>query len=1024
MTFGSWNYRTWVNDGGPAINAGNLQEHEDNISSNRAHRNTVGNPHNTKIEDLDDVTIISPVAEQFLYYNGTYWQNQYMMWRKNGNNIYFPHPLGAAGNVGIGTDTPGEKFEISGGNQKIWNTTPTLKLEHTTDSGIGGTINWLGAGASSKYKIRLNHDGNVLEFYDDVNDQLDFIISGHNAYFYGNIDAAGSISANSQPLYTAPSQPYWAKSGLMLWWSPSANKPSSNEMTWIKSVSGQPDQLCIYENGNWVNKAPELAMISGDNYLSHNDVMKWCAASGIDFTIQRPSGGIAWEWIEDPYGTKPVNNATKNQTIIQSSEPTIGNYPSGTIWIDSDDGCPYISDGSDWKRVTWSVIANDSNAPANNAQVNAPTIGARKNKRDFSVTYNGAIYLHGFDDNGNPSDIDGYITYNGQTITINRNQIATNYTILTSLNGKGYIVFDTAKRDKYDSTGSYTVDVVCAKKSGGTWYYDDADGNWKSFSPDGSDVVIGTYKRESGVITDCNVWGYGMSPDVVPEPNADVTAYNNQSWEWLIGNTKDDVYAWASSGFWVSSNVADLAFKSQLDDISDIANNLIREIHISRNAVTSSQILFSDISLDYIQDGTNYGRVKATNIDSNGIVMLDLCSGNIDHISTGATWGKVKLANITADGFVVLSYCSGSIDDIDDGDTYGRIAITDLGAGHLYLKNENGSYTVISGGFVKTDGIRADLIAANAISGGHILSDEIVSRHILANTISGGHIQANSIDASHIQALAISGGHIQAGEINTSHIRFDGTAPGSPQEGQLWYDDGTDHLKVQTGTGTQTIAYGADVTDTWLQNASTINFGGKMISNRSVTTDPGSTYMNQSYIFTVDTNTNHLYYCDFNQISYSDAGNGTDELYAQYGFAKGEVNCGNVEYLTGVGASADYYGGGVCANLIGMRVKDMDNTGTVGNFYGILVDAPTLGTVNSESYAIKIEDWSSADGAIKITGGDIVASSSDVYASNVVLNPNSSEPSKTAGTLWASGANGVLYYMSTNNGTWRRVNLT
>ena len=158
----TYNYRTWVNDSAPYLNAQNLQELEDNISSNRDHRLSTGNPHNTSIGDLTDVFITSPHENQFLYYDGSSWRNQYMVWRVSGSDIYFPEPVSANGKVGIGTSNPAFKLDLVGGNERIRYSTPFLKLEHYYDTGYGGTLQWLASGSIGKYRIRYNHSSDVL----------------------------------------------------------------------------------------------------------------------------------------------------------------------------------------------------------------------------------------------------------------------------------------------------------------------------------------------------------------------------------------------------------------------------------------------------------------------------------------------------------------------------------------------------------------------------------------------------------------------------------------------------------------------------------------------------------------------------------------------------------------------------------------------------------------------------------------------------------------------------------------------
>jgi len=81
-----------------------------------------------------------------------------------------------------------------------------------------------------------------------------------------------------------------------------------------------------------------------------------------------------WEDVSsDP--DAPENNATKNELIRQSTEPDPGSYEDGDMWVDSDNGNPYIHDGDDWQRTTWELISTDSNAPDDNADVTSDNKG-------------------------------------------------------------------------------------------------------------------------------------------------------------------------------------------------------------------------------------------------------------------------------------------------------------------------------------------------------------------------------------------------------------------------------------------------------------------------------------------------------------------------------------------------------------------------------------------------------------------------------------------------------------------------
>jgi hypothetical protein len=82
------------------------------------------------------------------------------------------------------------------------------------------------------------------------------------------------------------------------------------------------------------------------------------------------------------------------------------------------------------------------------------------------------------------------------------------------------------------------------------------------------------------------------------------------------------------------------------------------------------------------------------------------------------------------------------------------------------------------------------------------------------------------------------------------------------------------------------------------------------------------------------------------------------------------------------------------------------------------------GTPANNTTGLYINGINDSGWAISSNGGNVMFKDAIVTQKYSILTPNNNEPSKTAGTLWASGTAGVLYYMSTNNGTWKKVNLT
>lgn len=107
-------------------------------------------------------------------------------------------------------------------------------------------------------------------------------------------------------------------------------------------------------------------------------------------------------------------------------------------------------------------------------------------------------------------------------------------------------------------------------------------------------------------------------------------------------------------------------------------------------------LYLSPISLDYIEDGVDYQRVKSAALSAEGLVLLDEVQ------DTDGTYKKVLATQVSA-GKIYLSnqciYGSGynptdkfdlnfnDLDDVPEGTYYGRVLRTDLSAGHLYISD-------------------------------------------------------------------------------------------------------------------------------------------------------------------------------------------------------------------------------------------------------------------------------------------------------------------------------------------------
>jgi len=319
-----------------------------------------------------------------------------------------------------------------------------------------------------------------------------------------------------------------------------------------------------------------------------------------------------------------------------------------------------------------------------------------------------------------------------------------------------------------------------------------------------------------------------------------------------MANDKNEIQEILKS---VNSNISNLELdqlkedlkiiKFKLQEINDtlegriLANNIhnkaIEERHIKDGEITADKIT---LTLDDINNGTNYGRVLSTSISagkiilsevngviddiadgtyakvlstslSNGAVLLAKASGTLDDITNGTNYGKVKITNISA-GNILLAQCIGNLDNIADGINYGKVALTSISAGKIIVAGLDSGIT---------DRMFADLATKNniqawrhttdvtLIDGGKIYTGSIVAGSIAANAIETSKIQAGAITADKIATSTITANKLKIGAQSFTHnLVFSSTDLDTVSwaAGTITMADGTTYSIVAGNTGNMT----------------------------------------------------------------------------------------------------------------------------------------------------------------------------------------------------------------------------
>ena len=130
-----------------------------------------------------------------------------------------------------------------------------------------------------------------------------------------------------------------------------------------------------------------------------------------------------------------------------------------------------------------STVVSGAAAGATASQVNRG-LALLLNQDTSGSTNPGEAGLVGVDKDGNPeTGTDGFIVWNGDKITVERNQYNA-FTVLTnSANKRGFIAFDVNKTAPFATTSYGDLDVAFVWKIGSQWYFDENASAGVTFNP-------------------------------------------------------------------------------------------------------------------------------------------------------------------------------------------------------------------------------------------------------------------------------------------------------------------------------------------------------------------------------------------------------------------------------------------------------------------------------------------------------------------------------------------------------------
>lgn len=304
------------------------------------------------------------------------------------------------------------------------------------------------------------------------------------------------------------------------------------------------------------------------------------------------------------------------------------------------------------------------------------TLAMKVNYSSFSYANNGECYIHGFNENNEPADVNGYIYWKGRKITVAKTIInpdaicpyfKTIYLVLrlsstTATSGTLYMVW-------YNSGWKYAV-TPTPSAVGGTWTWNE-----------NTDIAIGQFVEpgSDGIMFDAYLYYPPRSPYEIVTSRDNAYGYAKGAVDWTSANGSNMTNALSMIKKWTNNAVSD--------------TTTIQGGWIATNTITSNQLATNAIM------STNYE--ASTNLESPYSkygTFLDLSNGNFwtpnfgvinitptgTEVPTGAWFNGTVYANAGRFG-EGSSYWN--IETVTDYEVNTHAAL--VGTGNAYLQTGN-----------------------------------------------------------------------------------------------------------------------------------------------------------------------------------------------------------------------------------------------------------------------------------------------------------------------------------------------
>lgn len=346
----------------------------------------------------------------------------------------------------------------------------------------------------------------------------------------------------------------------------------------------------------------------------------------------------------------------------------------------------------------------------------APGVSIRINQTGFTTVDSDECYIHGFNKDGNAADVDGWINYNGEKLTVpkgilyGQDNVAYTAWIVMRVSSAVFVMNGTTTDRRY---------AACRLRNG-QWSYDN-NSIWVNFTPNSDYIVIGAVEKDATDVVAATIWAEGAP----------------------LGSITDDL---------ANDPAALINLKSTKINPGQIVISGGTTLSDWRSGTDATKIEGGNISADSIQ--TNSLKIGSRGISVRGFDFevknkttgqIGWSAGYISYVADNGTVTTKTVAAGTAT-FSTAGYIYWTKDATTLSSTTNIAATQADNVIMMASYNDGVSLQVMLGGTI-IDGTR---ITTGSVTATQLGADSVTAVQLKANAVESVHIKSDAVMAKHM----------------------------------------------------------------------------------------------------------------------------------------------------------------------------------------------------------------------------------------------------------------------------------